>query len=82
MPHEIMQKCSKLYDFSLIAIFNSHTTATWRLESNWKPYSNHPKDSMILTKYSFFTFEPAFLESIGDNHMVSDSVIKVTRITE
>ena len=86
-PLKIMQKCSKLYAFSLIwkhqenALFYSHHSymETWiKLGTTYKP----PQGPHGFSKVHFFTFEPAILESIGDNHTVSDSVFKVTRIIE
>ena len=75
---KIMQKCSKLYAFSLIidlktsgnALFYSHTTATWRLEIKLETTYKPPQGPCDLGKVQFFTFEPAILESIGDNHIV------------
>ena len=57
-------------------LFYSHTTATWRLWSNWKPHTNHPKDPIFFGRGSFVTFDPANLEAIGNKHAVSDSVIQ------
>ena len=90
MSHEIMQKCSKLYAFSLIIdlktsgkgpfLLPHHSyLETWiKLETIYKP----PQGPHDFGKVQFFTFEPAILESIGDNHTLLDSVIKVTRIIE
>ena len=32
------------------ALFSYYTTATWRLGSNWKPHTNHPKDPIFLAR--------------------------------
>ena len=87
---KIMQKCSKLYAFSLIIDLkisgkypfllphHSYLETLTKLETTYKP----PQGSHLFGKGSFVTFDPANLEAIGNKHAVSDSVFKVTRIIE
>ena len=48
---------------------------TWiKLETTYKP----PQGPHVFSKEPFVPFEPANLEAIGNNHMVSDSVFSVS----
>ena len=81
---KIMQKCSKLYAFSLIIDLkisgkypfllphHSYLETLTKLETTYKP----PQGSHLFGKGSFVTFDPANLEAIGNKHAVSDSVIQ------
>ena len=87
---KIMQKCSKLYAFSLIIDLkvsgkhpflqphHSYLETLTKLETTYKPLQG----SHLFGKGSFVTFHPANLEAIGNKHAESDSVFKVTRIIE
>ena len=83
-----MQKCSKLYAFSLIIDLKTSGKGPFLLPHHsyletWIKLETKPLQGLHdFGKVQFFTFEPAILESIGDNHTVSDSVIKVTRIID
>ena len=79
-----MQKCSKLYAFSLIIDLkisgkypfllphHSYLETLTKLETTYKP----PQGSHLFGKGSFVTFDPANLEAIGNKHAVSDSVFQ------
>ena len=81
---KIMQKCSKLYAFSLIIDLkisgkypfllphHSYLETLTKLETTYKP----PQGSHLFGKGSFVTFDPANLEAIGNKHAVSDSVFQ------
>ena len=87
---KIMQKCSKLYAFSLIIDLKTSGKGPFLqphhgyLETFIKPETMYkqPQRSHLFGKGSFVTFDPANLEAIGNKHAVSDSVFKVTRIIE
>ena len=79
---KIMQKCSKLYAFSLIIDLkisgkypfllphHSYLETLTKLETTYKP----PQGSHLFVKGSFVIFYPANLESIGNKDWVSSSV--------